>query len=131
MSKQTTLTGDLQTRVGKHNETGTTVYIGREKGGDAHMNSVDVGQAGWLGNPYPESKHGRQQCIEMFRKDFENRLESDEMFRKAVAGLQGEILGCHCQRINDDGPACHGEVIAEWADRLASGSYEASLETDQ
>lgn len=127
MTRQTTLTGDIKTRVGKHNESATTVYIGREDGGDAHMNSVDVGQAGQFGNPYPKSKYGRQKCIELFREDFEKRLESDEAFRKAVADLQGEVLGCHCQRVNDDGPACHGEVIAEWADRL-SGCENATVE---
>jgi len=80
------------------------------------MNSVDVGQPGWIGNPYPKSKHGRQECIELFREDFEDRLESDKMFRKAVKNLKGEILGCWCQRLNDDGPGCHGEVIAEYVD---------------
>ena len=131
MTEQTTLFGGTVTRVGKHTESGTTVYIGRANGGDSHMNNTDVGQSGWLGNPYPESKHGRQQCIEMFRADFENRLESDEMFRKAVKGLQGEILGCHCQRINDDGPACHGEVIAEWVERLNSETANDSEGVEQ
>ena len=82
------------------------------------MLSKDVGQNGWLGNPFPKDKHGRVQCVEMFRDEFEARLERDEMFRKAVKGLQGEVLGCWCQRLNDDGPLCHGEVISEHVRRL-------------
>jgi hypothetical protein len=39
-----------------------------------------------------------------------------------------QAFGCWCQRLNDDGPACHGEVIAEWADRL--GRDETSVISD-
>ena len=123
---QTTLTGETRTRVGHCKKDSCTVYIGRSDGGDGHMMNRDVGQSGWLGNPFPKSKHGRKQCVEMFQDEFEARIKTDETFRKAVKGLRGEILGCYCQRINDNGPACHGEVIAEWV----NGDVDALAKND-
>ena len=118
MSDQTTLSGGAVTRVGHCKKDSHTVYIGRGDRGGSHMMNTEIGERGWLGNPFPKDKHGRQQCVEMFRSEFEYRLENDDHFRTAVANLQGEILGCWCQRINEDGPLCHGEVIAEWVERL-------------
>lgn len=117
---QRTLNGDRdETRVGHCKKDPIEVYIGRADDGDAHMGTADIHERGWLGNPFPESKYGRTECIRRFRADFEVRLQLDEEFREAIANLQGRILGCYCQRLTDDGPACHGEVIAEWADKLA------------
>lgn len=107
-----------KTRVGHCKKDSTDVYIGRGNRGDAHMLNTEIGKRGWLGNPFPVDDHGRVQCVERFREEFEARLENDDEFRDAVAQLQGQILGCWCQRVNDDGPLCHGEVIAEHADRL-------------
>lgn len=115
---QQTLSGGTETRVGHCKKDTTTVYIGRSRGGDGHMMNTPVGESGWLGNPFPVDTQGRVQCIDRFRTEFESRLDEDDEFRTAVRGLQGEILGCWCQRLTDDGPGCHGEVIAEWADRL-------------
>ena len=122
MTEQTRLfETDGPTRVGHCKHLNHHVYIGRVDGGDGHLLTREIGERGWLGNPYPESEHGRRKCVNMFRRDFEKRLKNEPEFRQAVANLSGSILGCHCQRINDDGPLCHGEVIAEHADRL-SGS---------
>ena len=115
---QQTLTGGTSTRVGHTKKDSCTVYVGRGRRGDGHMMNTEIGNRGWVGNPFPVDKHGRAGCIERFRTEFEARLDEDDEFREAVRGLHGEILGCWCQRLNDDGPACHGEVIAEWADRL-------------
>lgn len=111
-----------ETRVGHCKHDPTDVYIGR--GTDqTHMLTTDVGKRGWLGNPFSVHEHGRVQCVERFRTEFEARLKEDAEFRDAVRQLAGRKLGCWCQRLNDDGPLCHGEVIAEHADRLAgSGS---------
>lgn len=122
LSYQTTLSGDAQTRVGHYRKDCCTVYIGRGDrvaGGtipeisDKHsMVNTPIGKKGWIGNPFPEKQYGREQCIERFRTEFEVLLADDPEFKRAVRGLHGEILGCWCQRINDDGPECHGEVIA-------------------
>jgi len=113
---QQTLTGGTKTRVGHCKKDSCTVYIGRGNGGDGHMLNTEIGNRGWLGNPFPVDKHGRVGCIERFETEFQHRLENDPEFRTAVKNLKGEILGCWCQRINDDGPGCHGEVIAEYVD---------------
>lgn len=115
------------TRVGHVKKDSTGIYIGRGDSGNAHMLNTEIGKRGWLGNPFPVDKHGRVQCVERFRSEFEARLEDDEEFREAVAGLSGSVLGCWCQRINDDGPLCHGEVIAEHADRLRSLEKEGEF----
>ena len=122
MTEQTTLFGGTVTRVGHCKKDSHTVYIGRGDGGDGHMMNTEIGKRGWLGNPFPKDKHGRRQCVDMFRSEFESKLQNDSEFRAAVANLQGEILGCWCQRLNEDGPLCHGEVIAEWVERLNSES---------
>lgn len=108
------------TRVGhvNHDTEAIDEYIGRTDNGTGHLNSIEIGDPGWLGNPYPKREHGRAECIELFREDFEDRLEDDERFREAIAELQGHVLGCYCQRLHDASPRCHGEVIAEHADRL-------------
>ncbi len=117
---QTTLSGDAVTRVGHSRKDSTTVYIGRADDGDAHMLNTPIGDRGWLGNPFTVEEYGREQCIKQFREEFEAILDDDPAFRNAVRELHGEMLGCWCQRLEDNGPPCHGEVIAEEADRLAN-----------
>lgn len=108
------------TRVGHCGHDDTDVYAGRGPGG-RDMLSTAIGARGWLGNPHTVGDHGRAGAIDRFRRAFENRIENDERFRAAVRDLHGKILGCWCQRLADDEPACHAEVVAEWADRLARG----------
>lgn len=122
---QTRLDGGVKTLVGHCRNDSTDIYIGRGDHGDAHLNNTPIGERGWLGNPYPKDDHGRAECIDLFRSDFEARLESDPEFKQAVAELAGQTLGCWCQRAADDGPACHGEVIATHADRLAMEGDDA------
>lgn len=112
--------GRVRTEVGHVIEDGDDidVYAARGSGRKA-MGEVAVGQRGWLGNPYTVAEHGREGAIEKFREDFEERLESDEEFRQAVADLAGSRLGCFCQTLDEHGPACHAEVIAEHADRIS------------
>ena len=124
MSKQLKLDGtEPTTRVGHCKHCNHDVYIGRADNGDSHMLNTDIHNRGWLGKPFTVDDRGRAQCIEAFRIEFEKRIEDDLEFRGAIADLKGSILGCWCQRLSDDGPACHGEVIAEWADRLG-GNHE-------
>lgn len=120
------MTGETQVGHVKLDE--TDVYAGRGPGGRA-MDETPVGERGWLGNPYPLADTGsRAAAIEAFRADFIARLKSDEQFRDAVENLSGRTLGCWCHRADKDGPACHADVIAEWADRLAKGEEAAAPE---
>ena len=83
---------------------------------------------GWLGNPFTLENHERAESIQAFRQAFEDKLQRDDDFRAAVANLAGKTLGCWCQHVSDSEPGCHGEVIAEWADRLAADGEAALTE---
>ena len=83
------------------------------------MGDVPIGSRGWLGNPYSVEEWGLDDCLEMFREDFEERLREDREFRAAVRELAGSTLGCWCRTVEADSPPCHGDVIADWADDLA------------
>ncbi|WP_458211022.1 DUF4326 domain-containing protein [Haladaptatus sp. NG-SE-30] len=112
---QTTLTGDVETRVVNRDKSEFDVDLGREgRGDDAdHMNNTEIGRPGWLGNPYRLKKYGgdytREESIKAFREDFHARLEEDDEFRKAVEALRGETLGCFCKP-----QACHGDVVLDY-----------------
>jgi len=114
------MSGEHRTRVGHTKADSTDEYAGRGPGG-RHIHTTDeIGDRGWLGNPYAlDDGYSRSESIEKFRDDFEHRLEHDEEFRGAVRELAGKTLGCWCQRLENDQPACHAEVIAEHANRLA------------
>jgi len=109
---------DSETRVGHTKADSTDTYVGRGDGGK-HLHTANIRKRGWLGNPYTLEEHSREESIQQFRDDFEHRLEHDGAFRNEVRKLAGDVLGCWCQRLENDGPSCHAEVIAEHADRLA------------
>lgn len=110
---------EQRTRVGhcKHDE--TDVYIGRH-GDDGEHDFLTVGEpgaAGWLGNPYPVDVFGREESVAMFTHALLTELEErPELRRELVERCRGNVLGCWCQRIDEDGPLCHGEVIARVVD---------------
>lgn len=118
-SKQTTLLGGQgRTRVGHCKHDPVDVYVGRGERGNGHLLNTEIHKRGWLGNPYKVDRYGRAESIELFETAFEKKLRTDENLRDAVRQLSGQTLGCWCQRLTDDGPACHAEVIAKHADRL-------------
>ena len=106
-----------ETRVGHTRYDDCDIYAGR--GARSDLSQTEVGERGWLGNPFTTETFGREQAIALYRQTFENRLETDPEFEAAVRELAGQTLGCWCQRLDHDAPACHAEVIAEHADRLA------------
>jgi len=111
---------DRETTVGHCRADETDTYVGRGPDGE-DLNTAAIGERGWLGNPYRlDDGYGREESIAAFRVDFEARLETDPVFREAVAELAGDRLGCWCRTHDADAPACHGDVIAEHADRLAA-----------
>jgi len=114
--------GDQQTRVGHCKSDPTDVYVGRGPGG-RDMTETPVGERGWLGNPFTVDDYDRTESIARFRTTFEERLIEDDEFRAAVRELSGDVLGCWCQRLDEDEPACHAEVIAEHADRLGAEDH--------
>jgi hypothetical protein len=108
-----------QTRVGHCKHDATDVYAGRGKNGRDMLSVAAPGQRGWLGNPFTLDDHSRAESIRAFRQAFEDKLQREDEFRAAVADLAGKTLGCWCQHVSDSEPACHAQVIAEWADKLA------------
>jgi len=112
-----------ETKVGHCKADETDVYVGRGPGGRDMLNTR-IGKRGWLGNPHTVDDHGREGSIRRFKKAFEHRLENNAEFRQRVAEISGATLGCWCQRLDEDSPACHGEIIAEHADRLAQEADE-------
>ena len=98
------------------------VYIGRGDGGDAHLNNTDIGNTGWLGNPYKTTSGGgdytREQSIALYRADVLDRLDDDRAFGAALAQLKGQRLACYCRHARETEPACHGDVLVDVIDAL-------------
>jgi hypothetical protein len=115
-----------RTRVGHCRRDRTDEYIGRAgDGGERTIVNTAIHDRGWLGNPFRlDDGWDRVDSVENFRNVFVWRLRADSDFRTAVRNLHGKRLGCWCQELDDDGPLCHGEVIAEYADKLVSGEFE-------
>lgn len=115
-------TGQARTRVGHCKRDNTTEYIGRNRDSDGellHMDNTPIGERGWLGNPYPlDQGYTREESVANFVEDLLDRIDADPEFRKALFGLQGEVLGCWCQRLDEDGPLCHGEALARAIDAI-------------
>lgn len=73
----------------------------------------NVMRPGLFGNPYIPGVHGtREQCLEMYRKYFRERL-SNEAFRRAAIELKGKDLVCCCAPL-----PCHADIIMEELERL-------------
>jgi len=62
-----------------------------------------------FGNPFPEWKWGREECIRKFESYFWDRIERDPAWKAEVLELKGKVLGCHCKPLS-----CHGDVYAEY-----------------
>jgi len=110
-----------RTRVGHCKADETDVYAGRGPNGRDMLSVGQPGKRGWLGNPFSlDDGHSREESVEKFRDAFYDKLERDPEFREAVHDLDGDTLGCWCQRLDNDAPACHAEVIAEYLNNRES-----------
>lgn len=123
---------DRRTDVANWVEDDCDVYIGRATdgdGGEIHLLNADVGQRGWLGNPYPAEQYGRDEAVSMFMNALLLELEQRPALRTAlVERCRGKTLGCLCGCANSDEKRCHGEVIVRIVDdllvRLEDGGRE-------
>jgi len=95
--------------VNRHHGVPFDVYIGRKKSGP-----------GEWGNPFSDNPASKAEYIvdskdvmPMFRAWFENRIKNEPGFAERVRALKGKTLGCWCKP-----KPCHGDIIAEWADKL-------------
>ncbi len=82
------------------------VYIGR----------AGKGLSGYFGNPLEIGRDGnREEVLVKYRSYLENRISTDPEFRQRVKELSGKVLVCFCKP-----KPCHGDVLAEFADRLTT-----------
>nr|WP_255665905.1 DUF4326 domain-containing protein [Haladaptatus sp. DYF46] len=123
---------EQRTEVANWVEDDCDVYIGRasgEDGSEIHLLNADIGQRGWLGNPYPAEQYGRDEAIGMFTNALLLELEQRPALRTAlVERCRGKTLGCLCGCANSDEKRCHGDVIVRVVDdllvRLEDGGRE-------
>ena len=88
------------------------VYIGRGRGGDGHLKNTEIGETGWLGNPYKlDDGYSRKQSLALYWADLSYRIEHNPEFSRALARLKGQRLACYCRSSHEDEPACHGDVL--------------------
>lgn len=112
------------TYVGHAQRDEVDVYAGRhgEGGSKNFITSEEIGEAGWLGNPYPADAFGREEAVEMFLEAFLVELEQRPELRRALyEQVRGRVLGCWCHGLEEtgpDAPLCHADVIAWIADRV-------------
>ena len=70
-----------------------------------------------FGNPFPEWKWGREECIRKFEQYFYDRIERDPAWKAEVLairekGRDGVVrIGCHCKLLD-----CHGDVYKAFLD---------------
>lgn len=128
------LPGKTPTQVGHWKADDCDVYIGRGRRDDelTHLNNTSIEKRGWLGNPYRlEDGYDRDESVELYAQDLQQRIENDSAFREALADLRGATLGCWCQQVDEDGPLCHGEVLVEHIDALAHNREGGGEEEEQ
>ena len=73
-----------------------------------------IGRGSPFGNPFKIGKDGdREEVIRKFKIYFVTRLR-DRTFEQKLLELRGRRLGCYCSPL-----ACHGDVIAEYLNKLS------------
>jgi hypothetical protein len=81
---------------------------------DAYIGRAGRGEDGYFGNPFRmENGTSREDTVEKFQRYFTARIEKDVEFRRRVLALKGKRLGCFCKP-----QACHGDVIADWLNKM-------------
>lgn len=74
-----------------------------------------------FGNPFPEWKWGREECIRRFESYFWSRIERDPEWKAKVLAIRDKAqngvvrIGCHCYPLD-----CHGRIYKEYLE-----SYDA------
>jgi hypothetical protein len=53
----------------------------------------------------------REEVIAKYKKDFDEKIEKDEVFRNAVMDLKGKSVGCFCKPL-----FCHLDIVKDYVD---------------
>lgn len=120
-----------ETTVGHWTVDDCDVYIGRGNQDFSNQMTLltafqnsDYDEYGAFGNPFVLDEYDRNQSVRLYRAVLEVLIDLDDDLEEAVADLHGQTLGCWCQSVSEDGPACHGDVLAQKADELAGDDDE-------
>lgn len=118
-------------RVGHCKRDDCDEYIGRAQGGVNFETAACPGQRGYWGNPFTVDDYDRAASIERFRELLEAtvtapRTEHEEILLQHLKDLEGKTLGCWCRSVDEDAPACHGDVLAAFCVRAVRGEFDAS-----
>ena len=124
--------GDLNIRIGSvRHDTG--VYIGRAGRGKA---------ASPLANPFTVKQYGREGAIERYRTwlwgciQHGNQEVMAELnrLRQLAQAKEGVTLVCFCRSVDEEAPACHGDVIAaaiRWLDEQIQADPCTQMAVDE
>ena len=87
---------------------------------DAYIGRAGRGQDGYFGNPFRIGLGiSREDAVKRFERYFTDRIEKDSEFKRRVLALKGKRLGCFCKP-----KACHGDVIADWLNKMEQNEVE-------
>ena len=71
---------------------------------------VYVGRPSIFGNPFTlKDDSNREEVIELYKRYFYQKIETNSQFKKAIDKLKGKILGCWCYPKD-----CHARIIIDY-----------------
>ncbi|MCU4799717.1 DUF4326 domain-containing protein [Halobacteria archaeon HArc-gm2] len=121
------------TYVGHTQHDSADVYAGRGgDNGEKDLLTAEIGEDGWLGNPYPLGEFGsREEVVALFTDQLLTLLENEPEYRQTlVEQVRGKVLGCWYHRLeeigHEDAPLCHADVLARAVDRVIIRRDEAA-----
>lgn len=106
--------------VGHYHDDDGDQYIGRGDGGDGHLLNTGPENSGGFGNPFLLEDYSRAESIALYAFHLCDQMVTRPPLIDAVADLDGQTLTCWCRSQTDDNPACHGDILAAWAEHLAN-----------
>jgi Domain of unknown function (DUF4326) len=61
----------------------------------------------------------REDAVQKFQRYLIDRIEKDSEFKRRILALKAKRLGCFCKP-----KACHGDVIADWLNKMEEKEVE-------
>lgn len=111
-------------------------YYGGRGGNGRDMSNTQPPHRGWLGNPFPVSEHGREECITEFETFFYQMMRDDRLFCDSVMTLVDARVACFCRHEDEDEPKCHLDIVKRAVDaghvhRIAKNVHGIKLTDEQ
>jgi hypothetical protein len=87
---------------------------------DVYIGRAGRGEDGYFGNPFRMGNGiSREDAVQRFQRYFIDRIEKDSEFKRRILALKAKRLGCFCKP-----KACHGDVIADWLNKMEEKEVE-------